>query len=560
MGIIIKFLYNFIYIFVKSFIIGLNLLFGKIAKYIVYNIKKTVVGIRIIFKKMFSGLIKVSQKVSYGIASLYNYTAQLFKKMFDSVFYVFKNYKAIVKSVITKAINAVKNTIVNIKKSILNWYNSMAFVKHMKNKRDFQRKVLLIDFLEESEQRSDKKISYKYIAKNNEGKIISGYFDAYSKIDVHSFLLSEGAEVYSISTSKFIQFMASFGKNKNYKIGYKDLAFLLTQLSTYIKAGIPLVDSLKILSKQTKHVQKKKIFDSVIYEVVMGASFSEALEKQGPAFPKLLINMIKTSEMTGQIADVLDNMAEYYDSIQKTRSQMMTAMLYPIVVFVMASGVIVFVMIFIIPQFVEMFKNMETEIPAITLFVINSSEFLQTNIIYLLIALIIILIILRFLYTSVKAFRYIVQWILMHLPVMGKIIIYNEVTMFSKTFGSLLIHNVFITESMEILSKITDNEIYKFLIFDTISNLGRGNQISSAFKNHWAFPIIAYEMLVTGERTGEVGIMMNKVGNYYSEQHKLAIGQIKNFIEPVMIIFLAATVGAILLSIIVPMFSMYQQF
>ena len=151
-----------------------------------------------------------------------------------------------------------------------------------------------------------------------------------------------------------------------------------------------------------------------------------------------------------------------------------------------------------------------------------------------------------------------VQSLLMNFPVFGKIIIYNEVTMFTKTFASLLNHNVYITDCMEVLSKITGNEVYKMLIFDTIANLAKGEAISNSFKNHWAFPNIAYEMILTGERTGQLGQMMDKVAKYYQEQHKNAVNQIKAFIEPVMIITLAARVGVVLLSVILPMFDMYQ--
>jgi type IV pilus assembly protein PilC len=111
---------------------------------------------------------------------------------------------------------------------------------------------------------------------------------------------------------------------------------------------------------------------------------------------------------------------------------------------------------------------------------------------------------------------------------------------------------------MEVLSKITSNEVYKMLIFDTITNLARGEPISNSFKNHWAFPIVAYEMLLTGEKTGQLGDMMNKVADYYQNQHKTSVNQIKTFIEPIMIVFLTVIVGAILLSVIMPMFSMYS--
>ena len=160
---------------------------------------------------------------------------------------------------------------------------------------------------------------------------------------------------------------------------------------------------------------------------------------------------------------------------------------------------------------------------------------------------------------TIKVFKTVVQTILMNIPIIGKIIIYNEITMFTKTFASLLNHNVYITDCMEVLSKITNNEVYKMLIFDTITNLARGEAISNSFKNHWAFPVIAYEMILTGEKTGQLGPMMDKVANYYQEQHKNAVNQIKAFIEPVMIIILAVIVGVVLLSVVLPMFDMYQQ-
>ena len=147
----------------------------------------------------------------------------------------------------------------------------------------------------------------------------------------------------------------------------------------------------------------------------------------------------------------------------------------------------------------------------------------------------------------------------MKLPIIGNVIIYNEVTMFTKTFASLLKHNVFITDTMEILNKITNNEIWKMIILDTITNLAKGEKISLAFQDHWAVPVPAYEMIVTGERTGQLPEMMQKVSDYYQELHKNAVGRIKAFVEPILIIFLTFAVGVIVLSIVVPMFDMYSQ-
>jgi type IV pilus assembly protein PilC len=336
-----------------------------------------------------------------------------------------------------------------------------------------------------------------------------------------------------------------------------DLVFFLAQLSTYIKSGIPLVDSIKILEKQTKKSNTKAVYKSIIYDLTMGVSFSEALEKQGQAFPKLLVNMVKSSELAGNLSETLDDMGNYYESVSKTRKQMKSALAYPTVILIFAMSVVVFILTFVIPSFIQMYKDADAEVPAITTFIINLSDFLISNSILLIFGVAALVTSLYFMYKNVKVFRMIVQWIAMHIPVFGKIIIYNEVAMFSKTFASLWNHNVFITSSMEILSKITENEIYKMLIFDAITNVARGESVSVSFKNHWAFPIVAYEMLVTGERTGQPGPMMDKVATYYQEEHENAVNQIKAFIEPVLIIFLAGIVGVILLSVVLPMFSIY---
>ncbi len=340
-----------------------------------------------------------------------------------------------------------------------NWYKELSFIKYRDNKAEMERQVLLINFDGEDALRSDQKIYYKYVAKKIEtGEVEKGYFPAFSKLDVHSFLLAEGYEVYEISPQrKYGQgFFVTLGKGK---IKVADLVFFLTQLSTFLKSGLPLLDSIKILEKQTKNRKYKNLYKSLSYELTMGENFSDAIEKQGDSFPKLLINMIRSSELSGNLPEILDDMATYYDEINKTRKQMKSAMTYPLVIFVFATVVIIFILIFVIPEFVGIYKEMEAELPKITTVIINISKFLQKYIIYLIAGLVVIILILQRLFKTVKVFRTLVQWTMMHAPVFGNIIIYNEVTIFTKTFGSLLNHNVFITDSMEVLSKITGNEI-----------------------------------------------------------------------------------------------------
>ena len=396
---------------------------------------------------------------------------------------------------------------------------------------------------------------YRYIIRDSHNKRITGVFDAESENDVQAFLDNEDCTVEKIYLKK--PYDIELGGNG--KIKASALAFSLTQLSTYIKAGIPLVDSVRILAKQTSNRNEKKAYNRLVYDLLKGENFSDALEKQPKKFPKLLVNMVRTAEMTGDLPTVLDDMADYYTSIDQTRRQMISALTYPAIVLLMAFGVLIFMLVYLVPQFTELFESQGASLPALTLFIIDASDFVKQHYIIMIIGILVFVIIFYYLYKNVVSFRTAIQTFLMHIPVIGNIIIYNEVATFTKTFASLLNHGVFITDSMEVLSKITNNEVYKDIINNCLNNLAKGDSISASFQGKWAVPVVAYEMIVTGERTGQLGLMMEKVSDHFQMLHKTLIDQMKSLVEPILICFLALIVGTILLSIVQPMFSIYGQ-
>lgn len=407
----------------------------------------------------------------------------------------------------------------------------------------------------EEKNKNSRLKGYSYVVINSVNKKEKGFFDAESEDEVRAFLEGQDYQVLEVKPKSAMDIDISGPP----KLKPEDLSFTLTQLSTYIKSGIPLVDSVRILAKQAKKPAHKKIYGQVVYELLKGESFSIALAKQGKVFPPLLINMVKTAEMTGDLPSILDDMAEYYTSMNQTRKQMKSAMTYPIVVLTIALGVLVFMLVYLVPQFASMFESNDAKLPAITLIVLGVSGFIQNYYIYIIIGVVAMIFIFKYLMGHVQSFKLSVQTILMKLPVVGKIIIYNEIANFTKTFASLLNHGVFITDSMEILSKITDNEVFKKIIDKTLENLSKGEPVSSAFRGEWAIPVVAYEMIVTGENTGQLGLMMEKVSNHFQAMHKSIIDQMKSLMEPLMIVFLAGIVGVILLSIVTPMFSIYSQ-
>jgi len=442
-----------------------------------------------------------------------------------------------------------------IKDYFINKWNNLSVVKHYRNKKERELEVLLIDKFGKDAERTSKKLTYQYLAKNSEGKLIKGYFAALSKLDVHSYLLDAGHEVYEIKTNWWINFAHGESRYLERQMSNKDLMFWLAQLSTYLKAGIPLTDAVKVLSEQNKTKKYIKVYDSIIYELSMGESFSEALKKQGNVFPPLLINMIKAAELIGDLESTLDEMSEYYEQKEITRKQMVTALAYPTVILIFALIVITFMFIYIIPEFEGIYEGLGAEVSGMTAFLLNTSTFMKANIINILVIIIAILILYRILYQKVKPFRTAMQYIYMHIPVVGDLIIYNEMNLFAKTFAVLNKNNILLTDSIDILSKITTNEFYKMIMYDTISNLLRGEKMSLSFKDNWAVPKLAYYMITTGESTGELSTMLEKVSEYYQREQRTLANTLKSLVEPLLMIVLAVVVGGIMISVLVPMYS-----
>lgn len=439
------------------------------------------------------------------------------------------------------------------------FYNNLSFVKKQKEAQKIQNQSLYAA-LQTDTERSEKPVTYKYTAIDSSGKKVTGVFYAYSKMEVYTYLTNEGNTVLTIETNKYIELFYGPSEFNNYRFRNKDLIFWLTQLSTYLKAGITLTDSMRILGKQmSKSPRKKRVFDSIIYNLTLGESFSSALEKQRNSFPALLISMVKAAEATGELEETLDDLASYYTELDNTRKAMINAMSYPAIISVFSVAVVVFIMLYVIPQFEGVYASTEATLNGYTLWVLNLSKFFDKNFVYLLSGFILIIVVIIIFYKKIKSFRKSLQIFAMKLPIFGKIIIYKEMNVFAKTFASLLKNNVFITDSMNLLSEITKNEVYKEIMFKTINNIAKGEKISESFKNQWAVPEVAYFMIVTGESTGELAAMMDKVAQYYQTEHKTIINNMKNFIEPTMIIFLAVVVGGIVLAVILPMFSLYNQ-
>lgn len=421
-----------------------------------------------------------------------------------------------------------------------------------------EKNNLIKEMQEEAKKNKVNKDYYIYYGTDKNGKKVKGRLSATNKITLHNFLASMEINVYKIEKDHMANFLHKLGLETEKSFSTKDLIFWLTGVSTYLKAGITLNDAIKLMAKQAKKdPSKKKLYEAISYELTLGENFSVALERQGKIFPSLLINMIKSAEATGELIKTLDDMANYYTEIDKTHKEMVSAMIYPTILLVFALAVLTFIMIYVIPEFIKVYNNAGITVSGFTLTIINISKFITSNINLIILVLLVLIITMLILYKNGKGFRKFIQSVGMRIPFFGKIIIYHEITLFTKTFASLLKNSVYITSSMEILTKITNNEVYKDIMIETISNIASGEAISLSFQNKWCIPDVAYYMIVTGESTGELSLMMEKVANYYGDLHKAKVANLKSFLEPVMVVLLAIIVGIIILAVVIPMFSLY---
>ena len=422
------------------------------------------------------------------------------------------------------------------------------------------KQALFKEMQKEIESKKVKKEYYTYYGTLATGEKVKGTMSATNKVTLHNFLANEEINVYRIEKNIFLNFLKKIGLDNEKELNIRDLIFWLTQVSTYLKAGITLNDTISIMLKQaSKDFTKSKLYRSLLYELMLGESFSTALASLGKVFPPLLINMIKSAEATGDLIKTLDEMATYYTEIDKTRKEMISAIIYPTVLLVFAIAVLTFIMVYVVPEFIRIYNQAGIEVSGFTLTIINLSKYITANINNILLISFAIIIFSLLLYKENKQFRKIIQLTGMKTPFFGKIIIYHEITLFTKTFASLLKNSVFITDSMQILTNITTNEIYKDIMVETMANIATGEKISKSFQDRWCVPDVAYYMISTGETTGELSLMMSKVANYYNDLHKARVTNLKSFLEPIMIVVLALIVGIIILAVVIPMFSLYGQ-
>lgn len=332
----------------------------------------------------------------------------------------------------------------------------------------------------------------------------------------------------------------------------------LRQFSTLLRAGVTIVESIKILSLQVESKPFQKILISVGDDLRGGGALSEALMKHPKAFEPLVINMIKAGEMSGTVDDSLDRLADHYEKAHLTRQKVISAMSYPLVVGFVAIGVVIFLLSFVVPMFVDLFASIGGELPLLTQFVLKASDFMVAYWYVIILAIAAVVIGFWMMYTN-KEGKYILDSLLLRLPIFGDMMKKSALATLTRTLSSLFASSVPILQALSMTEKIVENEVVSRVVGESRLSLERGGSLTEPMMNHWAFPPLIPHMIAIGEQTGSLDAMLGKVADFYEKEVEASTDRLKALIEPIMIILLAGLVGTIVLSILLPMFSLFSE-
>ncbi|MGI6680276.1 MAG: type II secretion system F family protein [Bdellovibrionota bacterium] len=389
------------------------------------------------------------------------------------------------------------------------------------------------------------------------GNIVSGELEALDKIAVFNLLKARNINV---NTSKIQE--KGKGMNKEIKIPLlapkikeKDISVFTRQLSTMIDAGLPLVQGLGILAKQSSNPAFTSMIETVKNEVESGKTFTESLKLFPKHFDALYVNMIDAGENGGILDVILDRLSVHMEKSIKLKREVKTALIYPTVVISVAVIVTAVLLIFVIPTFAELFEDFGAELPAPTQIVINISNFFVANLAFIVFGFL-GLIIGFFKFSKTERGQNVLHPIYLKLPVFGDLIKKVAVARFTRTLGTMLSSGVPILTALNICSRTAGNKVVEHEVQKARFAISEGKQMEATLSESSVFPPMVTQMIGVGETSGALDQMLNKVADFYEEEVENAVGALKQLIEPIMILFLGVVIGGLVIAMYLPIFKL----
>jgi type IV pilus assembly protein PilC len=335
----------------------------------------------------------------------------------------------------------------------------------------------------------------------------------------------------------------------------RDVTVFSRQFATVINAGLPVVQSLSILQKQSAKEGMKDILKKVREDVETGLPLSDAIAKFPRTFSNLFIHLVRAGEVSGNLDGILNRVAAYLEKQAELRGKIKTALTYPVVVLVIALGVTWFLLTGIVPQFASILGQLGADMPAITKVLIAISDFLRFRWYVIVVTAVVGIVSLRFYYKTDNG-RHVIDRLLLKLPILGTLVQKTAIASFSNTFGLLLKSGVNIIESIDITKGTSGNIIVEDVLDETKEAVQRGEPISATLMKHpGVFPPLVSSMVAIGEETGAVDSMLEKIASFYEREVDEAVDGLTAALEPALIVFLGVIVGFIVAGMFLPMFA-----
>lgn len=399
--------------------------------------------------------------------------------------------------------------------------------------------------------------TYEYAVRDRNGKTVKGRIDAPNEGAVVNRLRTMGLAPTSITevTNTGLQRDITI-PGMGEKVGLKDLAVMARQMATMISAGLSLLRTLSILATQTENKMLAKVLNQTRSDVEAGGSFSESLGRHTTVFPPLMINMVKAGEVGGFLEQSLQSIAENYESEVKLRAQIKSAMTYPVMVFAMAILAVVGMLLFIVPIFEQMFKDLGGSLPWATQILVHLSSMMK----WLGPLLLVVIVAFSIWWGKHKnddAVRSKVQPALLKMPIFGPLFQKVALARFTRNFGTMLGAGVPILQALDIVGETSGNWAIERAVKDVQESVRTGQSLAGPLAQHPVFPPMVVQMVATGEDAGALETMLAKISQFYDEEVTATTEQLTSLIEPLMIAILGVIVGGMIVALYMPIFSIF---
>ena len=345
----------------------------------------------------------------------------------------------------------------------------------------------------------------------------------------------------------------SFGK----AVKARDFSIFCRQFVSIIRAGVSVINALEMMRDQTENKTLKNALKGVHEDVSKGEALAMAMKKRAKVFPSMLCNMVEAGEASGSLDVAFDRMAVQFEKEDKLKQSVKKAMIYPVVLVVVMIGVLFLMMVWVIPNFMGMFAELDAEMPATTQLVINMSDFVIAKWWLILLVAAAVFAAVK-LYAGTPNGKFVLGGLKLKIPVLGKLQMKSECARLGRTLCTLLSAGVPMIDALEITSRSMENVHYKKALADAKEQVMRGVPLSRPLKTCGLFPPMVIHMVAIGEETGNIESMLENVANYYEDDVQVATEQMMALMEPMIIVVMAVVVGFMIMAILQPMFTLYE--